>query len=290
MKPQIKDLFNRRSLHPLYLRCATLKAFEVARFEREGSKQSLVFKRSQAFTLLEAVIATSIFMLLMVGVAALWSASWKAVDKISGSGLARSESDILLRRLGEAADASVFHTKPKALYSWKLGDSLTLNSADISFVTTFPPDAGEPNVERAPVERILLKIRDEDGRRSLVMFAAPFTMEEGEWQREVVLMDGVEGFRVRFWDEQQKDWTDRWDDEAKAPKAVQFSVLMKGEVTKGFDSYPHYVMSQIPPAPKREAYGNTRRSGSTNSSPGQITVPGGSVQIQPVPGGGGGTE
>ena len=220
------------------------------------------------FTLLEAMLAVFIFSLLMVAVGSVWTVSWKALMKIEEGSYSDNSADYVLRRLSEAVEASVFHTKPGTLYVWKGEKGLSSDSHRLSFVTSLAPDVGEAYLEFSPLERIQIEVRSEGGKQQLIMSAAPFTMEEDDWQRETVLMEDVDSFQVRFWDKVRKDWVDEWKNGAAAPEAVQMSIKIKGE-SDSSDEPSHTRTVQVPSQQKLEPLITSSGSGtgSTNSPP-----------------------
>jgi hypothetical protein len=218
-----------------------------------------------AFTLLEAVASVAIFCLLMVGVAALWHVCWSATEKINNSA-SQNLPELVLKRVGDAIEASVFHKKPKSLYSWNAENTRggSSESDQVSFVTSFAPDATEGSPEYAPLERVLIRARDNDrGTQELVMFAAPFTMEKDDWQRETVLLQDVAAFRVRYRAAKNKEWLDRWSDENHAPSGVEFSIALKGEEAKRVDeSWSHACTVKVNPTIELSVFSSGK---STNS-------------------------
>ncbi len=190
---------------------------------------------TRAFTLLEVVLAVALFGLLMAGVASIWVVCWKATEQIARGGHAESQEALVLKRLGEAIQASIYHSRPSAFYLWKGTDDRegAEESDNISFVTALAPDVAESSVEFAPPERIMLSVQQDDqGRRQLVMQAGPFTMETDDWQRTTVLVEDIGAFHVRFWSDANKEWVDGWTDEGHAPAAVQLAISRKGETIR----------------------------------------------------------
>ncbi len=217
-------------------------------------KRSFKILSRSGFTLLEAIVSVVLFGLLILAVASMWDVCWRATEQITRGGGAKKQPDVVLERLREAVEASVFHAQPQSLYAWHGTDDRSgAEEADrVSFVTTLPLDAAELSSEFAPLERMMVSVRQEsNGKRSLVMQVGPFTMNEDDWQRETVLLANVAAFRVRYWDEDRKDWVDGWNNEDHAPAAVQFGIVLAGEPSGlDFERWAHRSVVRVYPSPE----------------------------------------
>ncbi len=217
--------------------------------ERRASRQ----RRDFAFTLLEAIVSILIFSLLMIAVGALWNVSWRAAERIARGSAGEQGAALVLRRLAQSVEASVFREKPVALYAGSGEDGGGGGMDRISFVTSMAPDVAEPSGETAPLERVSLQSQSgEKSSHQLVMLAGPLTMEERDWQRKTVLLDNLVAFRLRYWSEERKDWVAGWRDENHAPKAVQISFALKGEPLRTA-AWPHQAVAWIRSPVKDEA-------------------------------------
>lgn len=186
----------------------------------------------KAFTLLEAMVSIAIFVLLMSAVASLWIVCYKATERVARGGYSDELPNLVVKRLKEAVESSIFHKQPKGLYAWRGRDDFGAGEEgdSISFVTSLPPDVAESSAESAPLERIMIIVRrSSNGVSQLVLLAAPFTMNEEDWQRETVLLEDISAFRVRYWDGNNKNWREGWTEEEYAPTSVQIGILMKGD-------------------------------------------------------------
>ncbi|MDD2708244.1 MAG: prepilin-type N-terminal cleavage/methylation domain-containing protein [Verrucomicrobiae bacterium] len=213
--------------------------------------------KKTGFTLLEVVVSVSVFCLLMLAVASVWTVSWRATERIARRDATGGNPQVVLDRLEEAVEAAVFHRQPKSLYAWQ-GKNGRNEADEISFVTTLAPDAAAASAWDGAPERLEVKWRAvKSGMGELVMSAGPFTLEE--WDREVVLLENVAAFRVRYWNKARQDWVDRWEDEDKAPAAVWFGLAMKGEpVASRRTGWAHERLA-LP----RLGYGSLGKSGET---------------------------
>ncbi len=231
-----------------------------------------------AFTLLEAMISIAIFALLMVAVASIWTVSWRAVERVINGQGDEARADFVLKRLSESIEAGVFHKEQKELYAWlsQSGGGGEGAGDKISFVTSRAPDAATASADYSPMERIQIGTRHgENGRSQLVMFAAPFTMDEGEWQREVVLMENVDSFKVQFWSESRAEWSDSWTDEDHGPLAVRMAIAVKGEKS-GYDwqSLSHTMTAHVDMMyAKEEATDSQTTPGGVNLQPNPTPTP-----------------
>ncbi len=201
-----------------------------------------------AFTLLEAMISVIIFALLMVCVASVWMASWRAAERVMNGEGSDARADFVLKRLSESITAAVYHKQPQDIYTWVAQDDRSggLGGDKVSFVTALSPDAATSS-DRAPLERIQLQLLNgENGKRQLVMLAGPFTMEDGNWQRQVVLLENVQSFRVQFWSEAKAEWSDGWSDDEHGPLAVRIGISVEGEkVSSDWNDFAHTCTARV---------------------------------------------
>ncbi len=216
----------------------------------------MIKRNFKSFTLLEAVVSVLIFGLLMAAVASLWVACWKASERVAKGGYEENAPELILKRLGESVEASIFHIQPQTLYAWKgVDEGGGGGEADsVSFITALSPDVGESSIQFSPLERVMITAQQGDhGKHELVVLAAPLTMEEDDWQRKTVLLDEIEAFRVRYWDHDRGEWVDGWEEENRAPQAVQMGIVFKGEKT-GMDitEWQHYWTAFVHPPIKLE--------------------------------------
>jgi len=236
---------------------------------------------SGAFTLLEAMLAVAIFGLLMLAVAAVWNTSWSATERIATREQVEKRPELVLRRLGEAARTSIYHRKSSAIYAWNGQDDGggSEESDSVSFTTSLPPDVGESMPEFSPPERISLSVRRGEHGRELVMLAAPFTMEEDDWQRETVLVEDVGAFHVEYWDKNQNAWVGGWTAQDHAPEAVMMAISLPGEPVKSAsDPWLHSLMTRVRPslempetaAGSTNATSSAAATGATNTPPAAV--------------------
>ncbi len=223
---------------------------------REGSRIRRAFRHA-AFSLLEAVVAVLIFSLLMITVAMVWSVSWKASERIARGGAHDQGAPLVLQRLTQAVEASVFREQPAQLYAWR-GEDQGGGGEEwdrVSFVTSMAPDVAESSRETAPLERVMIQAQARDGGgHQLVMLAGPLTMDDKDWQRQTVLLDHLASFRLRYWSEERRDWVDGWRDDGHAPRAVQISLAVKGEnLDLTMDVWSHRAMAWVRPPLKVDA-------------------------------------
>ena len=218
-------------------------------------------KRGGGFSLLEAVIAVMVFGLLMLAVGLLWNTTWRASERIATGGEGEAGAVFALRRVAEAFGHAVCRPGAGGLYAWQgEDDGGGAGEADrVSFVTSLPPDSAEGNPAIAPLERVKLSVETGPrGSRQLVMSAGPLTMEENDWQRRTVLLDGVAAFRLRYWSPERKDWLDGWRDAEKAPGAVQVSLARKGDrVDPGTDAWPLRAVARLRTPPVADSATNS---------------------------------
>lgn len=223
---------------------------------RHGQKRC----RAEGFTLIEAMLSVVIFGMLMLAVASVWQVCWMAAARVRDGGRAGKDPELAMKRLSQAVEASVFRPDPHNLFSWQGldGGRGTDESDRVGFVTALAPDASGARGGHSPLERILLSVkRGSRGGGKLMLSAGPYTMGDGDWAREVVLIGNVAAFRVQYWSGERKEWGDGWSDEGRAPGAVRFAIALEGEpAPSDFAGWKHTVTVALP---ESEAQGSRSR-------------------------------
>ncbi len=233
------------------VRCAAARP-AVAPYHEQNN--SLSGHGLGAFSLVEAMMAVVIFGMLVLMVASMLNVCLHAATRVEQRHFISNDPDRVLQRLKQAMEASVFHRDANSLYAWHGKDEgRGIEEADrMSCVTTLAPDATGARGDFSPLERILVAIHaDGPGRHPLVLYAGPYTMGNGNWARETVLMRDVKALRIRYWNLANHEWADGWSDGEHPPAAVWMGIVPPNEnADENPDDWKHVCVARIPAEPK----------------------------------------
>ncbi|MBI5385560.1 MAG: prepilin-type N-terminal cleavage/methylation domain-containing protein [Verrucomicrobia bacterium] len=180
-----------------------------------------------AFTIVEVLMAVTIFGLIMVGI----YATWTAIVQGSKAGLSAAaqaqRARISIRAIEEAlVTAQMFSAsaKPKRMRYYFLADS---EKQSLSFVARLP--ATFPGVGRygdTVVRRIEFSV---DENRNLIMTQMPMLVADTAEEHDIKpyrlqLAQDVTLFMFEFWDDQKKEYVAEWAKTNQLPHLVRVAV------------------------------------------------------------------
>jgi type II secretory pathway pseudopilin PulG len=180
-----------------------------------------------AFTLLEILIAVTIFTMVM---AAIYS-SWMVILRAT--------------KVGEEATAQV---QRRRMAVWTIEDALMCVQsfqASMQYYTFVVQNGDEPLLSftaRLPddfprngefggfnLRRVTFTVEaGPDSEKDLVLRQNPILMDmsKNEQEHPLVLARDVEKFAIECWDPTESDWSDTWDNTNQIPKMVRFTLVL----------------------------------------------------------------
>lgn len=194
-------------------------------------------KRSgPAFTLVEILLAITIFSMVCLSI----SATWSAILRSTKAGLAASEVAQRYRAVGriieEALGSAQSYSANLRYYSFVAPDSGSVGA--LSFVSrladSFPRSGkfGDLNLRR--VEFVVEP--DPEGGRQLVLRQCPLLMDFDEDERlhPLVLAKHVEEFKAEFWEQRKAEWVDEWTETNSMPPLVRVTLALANNNRRSF--------------------------------------------------------
>jgi type II secretion system protein J len=220
---------------------------------------------ARAFTLLEIMIAISIFALVLTGIYSSWTAILRA-RKVAGDAAASVQRARISIRIMEDSLGSVESFVRNANYYSFIGENGS--EASLSFVArlakSFPRSGKFGDLD---VRRLTFTVeKAPDNSRQLVLRQNPVLMDLDidEKEHPLVLAKNVQDFQLQFWDLRLNDWTDEWTQTNQIPKLVMvtlklsdspYSTQVHEEVTRivsipAMAVQPGWQMPMAPPGPQ----------------------------------------
>lgn len=200
----------------------------------------------RAFTLLEIMIAMTIFTVVLIAI----YSSWEAIVRGSKTGLnaaaAAQRSRIAMRAIEDALLTTQIYTENSDYYSF-IADTSDPKLAWLSLTAQLPANfPGSGLFGDLTVRRVTFSVEpDEDGSKKLIMTQMPYLLVTNAdvSAYPITLAKDVSLFVLEFWDPQLNDWTDELVTTNQIPKMVRVS-LGVGHATAQ-SSQPIEVTSRI---------------------------------------------
>ncbi len=205
---------------------APLRTFRTARPTFVVGHSSLVI--CHAFTLIEILIAITLFSLI---VAAIYS-SWTAILRASKVGLevaaAVQRSRIAIRTLEDSLSSAQSFAQAQHYYSFVAENG---SDASLSFVArlskSFPRSGKFGDLD---VRRVSFSIEPgRDSPRQLVLRQSSLLTEldADEKEHPLVLAKNVKALEMQFWDTRRNEWVDEWNQTNQLPKLVMVTLRLQ---------------------------------------------------------------
>jgi prepilin-type N-terminal cleavage/methylation domain-containing protein len=187
-------------------------------------------KNRAGFTLLEVVLAVSVFALVMSALYATWNAGLRAWKRASESAEDLQRQRIIVDAMAELLRGAIFSMSKPAIYQFR-GNIESPETPLLSFVTSSDLLLPPSQIAIAGMRRVTFTMEtDESGQPFLALTTenalAPRETAEN-WATTRIFSSDVSNFFVRFLDPQSGQWIEQWTDENRAPSAVQLSVYFR---------------------------------------------------------------
>jgi type II secretion system protein J len=216
----------------------------------------------RAFTLIEIMVAISIFSLVLAAIYSSWTAILRA-RKVAGDATASVQRARISIRVIEDSLGSVESFVRNANYYSFVGENG--GEASLSFVArlakSFPRSGKFGDFD---VRRLTFSVeKGADSSRQLVLRQNPVLMDMDidEKEHPLVLAKNVQDFQLQFWDMRLNDWIDEWTQTNQIPKLVMvtlklsdspYSRQIQEEITRivsipAMAVQPGWQMPMVPP-------------------------------------------
>ena len=201
---------------------------------------------SRGFTLLEIMIAMTIFTVVMIAI----YSSWTAIVRGSRTGLnaaaAAQRSRIAMRAIEDALLTTQLFTENSRYYSF-IADTSDPKLSWLSLTAQLPANfPGSGLFGDLTVRRVTFSIEpDPEGSKQLIMTQIPYLLvtNADTSAYPIILAKDVSLFVLEFWDPQLKDWTDELLTTNQIPRMIRVSLGI-GHSTGGF-SQPIEITSRV---------------------------------------------
>jgi prepilin-type N-terminal cleavage/methylation domain-containing protein len=247
--------------------------------------------RRRAFTLIEVMIAITIFTLVMGAIYSTWSLILRA-SRVGQEAAAQAQRQrIAVSTIEEALTCIQSFQASMKYYSFVVDNG---HQSTLSFTSRLPDNFprngkfGDFNVRRLTfnVEQVTDPV-NRNTENDLVLRQTPILMpmDQDEEQRPMVLARNVEHFRVDCWDTNQMEWVDEWDNTNAIPPLIRVSLVLGRKLDSGFGGGPVLSIARVIAVPSQSLPSVVQTPAGGGGAPGG--GPGG-LMLAPPPVGPGG--
>ncbi|HKS36997.1 MAG TPA: prepilin-type N-terminal cleavage/methylation domain-containing protein [Verrucomicrobiae bacterium] len=211
-------------------------------------------KSTNAFTLIEIMIALVIFSTVIIAIYSTWTAILRSTKVGHDAAADVQRERIAVRALEEAILSVQMFQENIRYYSFEADTSSDF--AALSFVARLPksfPRSG--NFGDQAVRRVTFAVEaGKDSRNELVLRQRPILFEPNvdEDENPLVLARNVKAFTVEFLGPRSQDWEPEWLYTNQLPRKIRFSLalgLAKGNTSESGDAITRMITLNRGPIP-----------------------------------------
>ena len=219
----------------------------------------------RAFTLLEIIIALSIFLMMVIGI----YSSWSQIHRSTRVGLERAAENqrkrVAIRALEQSLGSVKYFLANETNYTFFA--ELDGRSSYLSFVSHLPNNFPRSSIfPYQPMRRVRFSVEDgTNGLGRLVLRQQPFLYEANidEDENPLILANDLDSFYVEFLpDGEDAEWQDYWDMTNDIPVMARVSLEYKYENRSDPEIVTKLIQLASSPVPAEFQLG---RTGSTRS-------------------------
>jgi prepilin-type N-terminal cleavage/methylation domain-containing protein len=244
-----------------------------SRWPNPVTGQSSRFTR-RAFTLIEVMIAITIFGLVLTAIYSSWVLILRAkqVSQIAAAQVQRQR--LAIHSLEDALTCIQSFQASMKYYSF----IVTEDPPELDFTSRLPDGYlrskkfGGLNVRQLQ----FTLLAGPDGGKDLVLRQRPILLDldEDEQQHPLVLARDVQTFKVECWDTNTSDWVTEWDNTNAIPPLIRVSLVLGGNRNNFGNTAPTLSVSRVIAAPSQTMPTAAQAPGGLGSIPNPGAPPG----------------
>ena len=204
-------------------------------------------KAAAAFTLLEIMIAISLFMMIIIAIYSSWFSIVRGTETAMRAADEIQRTRIALRTVEEALASAVNFQSGRTNYYTFLADTAS-SAPSLSFVARLPSSfIGSGRYVGAPVRRVTFSVEPgQRGGSQLVLTQRPLleATELVDQPYRISIVPNLSLFQMEFWDARLGEWAPEWLQTNSLPRAVRVAIGF-GNVGSGFSAKPERVTTRV---------------------------------------------
>jgi prepilin-type N-terminal cleavage/methylation domain-containing protein len=218
------------------------------------------FRNSTAFTLIEVMIAMTIFALVMAAIYSSWDLIWRA-SRVSQAAAAQVQRQrVAIHTIEDALTCIQSFQASMKYYSFVVNE----DPPELQFTSRLPDDFprngkfGDLNVrqliftvEPPPNPGNIFSV--DSSERDLVLRQRPILLDLDtvEQQQPLVLARYVQTFKIECWDTNQAEWTTEWDNTNSIPPLIRVNLVLGGNNRDFGGAAPTLSVSRVIAVPSQ---------------------------------------
>ena len=225
----------------------------------------------RAFTLIEVMIAMTIFSLVVAAIYSSWDLIWRA-SRVSQAAAAQVQRQrVAIHTIEDALTCVQSFQASMQYYSFIVNE----DPPELQFTSRLPDHfLRDGKFEGFNVRQLQFTIESgPDSEKDLVLRQKPILldMDADEQKNPLVLARNVQTFKVECWDTNQAEWTTEWDNTNSIPPLIRVNLVLGGNHHDFGDAGPMLAVTRVIAVPSQSmpavAQGLGGFNGNPNSAP-----------------------
>jgi prepilin-type N-terminal cleavage/methylation domain-containing protein len=206
---------------------------------------------SRAFTLIEVMIAMTIFSLVVAAIYSSWDLIWRA-SRVSQAAAAQVQRQrVAIHTIEDALTCIQSFQASMRYYSFIVNEE----PPELDFTSRLPDNFprngkfGDLNVRQL----MFTLEADPDSEKDLVLRQKPILLDldADEQKNPLVLARFVQTFKVECWDTNQAEWVTEWDDTNSIPPLIRVKLVLGGNNNQNGNPAPTLSVTRVIAVPSQ---------------------------------------
>jgi len=186
------------------------------------------FRNFPAFTLIEVMIAITLFSLVLTAIYSSWTLIWRA-SRVSSAAAAQVQRErVAIHTIEDALTCIQSFQASMRYYTFFINDDPPQLDFTARLPDNFPRNGkfGDLNVRQ-----LMFSLETgPDSEKDLMLRQKPILldMDEDEQKNPLVLARNVQTFKVECWDTNQAEWSKEWESTNTIPSLIRVTLVLGG--------------------------------------------------------------
>jgi prepilin-type N-terminal cleavage/methylation domain-containing protein len=206
----------------------------------------------RGFTLIEVMIAITLFSLVLAAIYSSWTLIWRASRVTQASAAQVQRQRVAIHTIEDALTCIQSFQASMKYYTFVVNDDPPQLDFTARLPDNFPRNGkfGDLNVRQ-----LMFAVESgPDSEKNLVLRQKPLLldMDADELKTPLVLARNVQTFKVECWDTNQAEWTKVWDNTNSIPPLIRVSLVLGGNNNNNFgDATPTLSVTRVIAVPSQ---------------------------------------
>jgi len=224
----------------------------------------------RAFTLIEVMIAMTIFSLVVAAIYSSWDLIWRAARVSQAAAAQVQRQRVAIHTIEDALTCVQSFQASMQYYSFIVNEDPPELQFTARLPDNFPRNGkfGDLNVRQL---QFTLEAGP-DSEKDLMLRQKPILldMDADEQKNPLVLARNVQTFKVECWDTNQAEWTTEWDNTNSIPPLIRVNLVLGGNNNHFGDAAPTLAVTRVIAVPSQTMPAAAQGFGGFNGSPNSL--------------------